>query len=61
MGVLSNDVLAATAKINDLNDVNLTLSNNLVTARDQVVGLSNNLASTSAALATAIHGAQVGK
>jgi chromosome segregation ATPase len=51
MGVLSNDVLSAQAKINDLNDVNLTLSNNLVSAREQADGLSNHLAAANSALA----------
>lgn len=51
MGALSNDVLTAQSKVNDLNDVNLSLSNNLVAASEQVANLSNNLAATSATLA----------
>lgn len=51
MNALSNDVLNAQGKINDLNDVNLSLSNNLTAARGQVADLSNHLATTSATLA----------
>jgi chromosome segregation ATPase len=48
----SNQVVSATVKINDLNQVNLALTNDLVSTRDEAVALSNNLASTSATLAT---------
>ena len=47
----SNQVVSATVKINDLNQVNLALTNDLISTRDEAVNLSNNLATTSATLA----------
>lgn len=47
----SNQVVSATVKINDLNQVNLALTNDLISTREAAVNLSNNLATTSATLA----------
>lgn len=51
----SNQVLSATTKINDLNQVNLTLTNDLLSSRQQVLDFSNNLATSQSDLASA-HG-----
>lgn len=47
----SNQVVNASVKINDLNQVNLALTNDLATSRQQIEEISNNLATTSATLA----------
>ncbi len=47
----SNDLATAKLQISDLHDVNVTLSNDLVTAHAQEVQLSNNLATALATVA----------
>lgn len=49
---LSNDVVNASTKIIDLNQVNLALTNDLASSRQQLVEVSNSLATTIATLAT---------
>lgn len=47
----SNQVVNASQRITDLNQVNLALTNDLATSRQQAAEFSNNLATTSATLA----------
>ena len=48
---LSNQVVNANLKINDLNQVNLTYSNDLAVSQQQAAQLSNNLAAADSAIA----------
>jgi chromosome segregation ATPase len=48
---LSNQVVNAGVKINDLNQVNLALTNDLASSRQQIEEISNHLATTAATLA----------
>jgi chromosome segregation ATPase len=47
----SNDLVTASTSINDLNQVNLMLTNDLATSRQTLAEVSNNLAEASSALA----------
>ena len=51
IGDYSNQVVNARVQINDLNQVNLALTNDLATSRQQIAEISNNLATTAATLA----------
>src|SRR5882757_4322186 len=51
IGDYSNQVVNARLQINDLNQVNLALTNDIATSREQLVEASNTLAATSASLA----------
>lgn len=55
---VSNQVVKANANINDLNQVNLTLSNDLVSARETSLTFSNQMLVTSNTLATTLAGTE---
>lgn len=54
IGGLSNRIVAANANINDLNQVNLTLSNDLVSARETSLSFSNQMVVTTNRLGDAL-------